>query len=115
MIIKSDNSGLDERVVHWLDNIHQRTKADIFLVDPEERNEDGSPQIASKEQLRLMIFGDMLTKENAKIHALVMIDQMVFQSPIAFWYPLTLSAAKSRCSNYATGTWSSLTHLRSIP
>jgi hypothetical protein len=77
MIIKSENSPLDQSVLTWLDEIHKRTKADVFLVDPEELNEDGTPQASSKEQLKVIIYGDLLTKETAKIHVLVMIDRMV--------------------------------------
>lgn len=77
MIIKDENSTLDPSILEWLDEIHRRTRADIFLLDPEDRNEDGSPQANSKEQLKIVIYGDMMTKENAKLHALVMIDRKV--------------------------------------
>jgi hypothetical protein len=90
MIIKSETSSLDPSVLQWLDEIHKRTKADIFLVDPEERNEDGSPQATSKEQLKFIIYGDMLTKENAKIHALVMVDRMVWVRMLFLIHWLTL-------------------------
>jgi hypothetical protein len=77
MVIKGDGSKLDENILKWLDTVAERTKADIFLIDNEERNEDGSPKVSSKEHLKIVIYGDMLTKENAKIHILIMIDQMV--------------------------------------
>jgi hypothetical protein len=77
MIVKGDGLQLDEQVLAWVDNVAEATKADIFLVDDEERNGDGSSKANSKEQLKFVIYGDMLTKENAKIRILVMVDQMV--------------------------------------
>jgi hypothetical protein len=82
MIIKSDNLPLDQSVLTWLDEIHKRTKADVFLVDPEELSEDGTPNASSKERLNVVIYGDLLTKENAKIHVLVMIDRTVCYFPL---------------------------------
>jgi hypothetical protein len=75
-------------VIQWLDEIHKRTKADIFLLDSEDRNEDGSLRTDSKEQLKLVIYGDMLTKENAKVHVLVMIDRIVWNHPHSSKKPL---------------------------
>jgi hypothetical protein len=77
MVIKDENSEVDPSILSWLDDIANLTKADIFLVDPAERNEDGGIVANSKEQLKFVIYGDMLTKENAKIRILIMIDQMV--------------------------------------
>jgi hypothetical protein len=89
IIINADDFKLNPSVIQWLDEIHKRTKADIFLLDSEERNEDGSLRTDSKEQLKLIIYGDMLTKENAKVHVLVMIDRIVCSHPRAFKSPLT--------------------------
>jgi hypothetical protein len=77
IILNPDDSKLNSSVIQWLDEIHKRTKADIFLLDTEDKNEDGSLRTDSKEQLKLVIYGDMLTKENAKVHVLVMIDRIV--------------------------------------
>jgi hypothetical protein len=77
MVIKEENGTVDPSILSWLDDIANLTKADIFLVDPAERNDDGGIVANSKEQLKFVIYGDMLTKENAKIRILIMIDQMV--------------------------------------
>ena len=77
MVIKDENAAVDPSILSWLDDIANLTKADIFLVDPAERNDDGGVVANSKEQLKFVIYGDMLTKENAKIRILIMIDQMV--------------------------------------
>jgi hypothetical protein len=82
MVIKDENAALDPSFLHWLDDIANVTKADIFLVDPAERSSDGGIVINSKEQLKFIIYGDMLTKENAKIRILIMIDQMVRSLPV---------------------------------
>jgi hypothetical protein len=76
MLFKDDESQLSSTVITYLDKIADTTKADIFLLDPE-KTDDGTPDVNSKEQLKLLIFGDMLTKENAKVRILIMIDQMV--------------------------------------
>jgi hypothetical protein len=73
-----------------LDRIADTTKADIFLLDPEPRNEDGSSKTASKEQLKFVIYGDMLTKENAKVQVLIMIDQMLGMHADSIKLDLTL-------------------------
>ncbi|KAF2668201.1 hypothetical protein BT63DRAFT_414230 [Microthyrium microscopicum] len=77
MLFKDEQGDLPERIINVLDQIAKNTKADIFLLDPEERNEDGSSKTASKEPIKLVIYGDMLTKENAKVHFLIMIDQLL--------------------------------------
>jgi hypothetical protein len=40
---------------------------------------NGSIEATSSEKLRLVVFGDMLTEEHAKIRLLIMIDQLVCQ------------------------------------
>jgi hypothetical protein len=77
MIFDGDRPMIDKNKLNHLDSVANITKADIFLMDTEERNEDGTPKTGSKEPLRLLVYGDMLTKENAKIRILIMIDQIV--------------------------------------
>lgn len=81
LIFSPDSPMVDKTKMHHIDDIANRTKADIFLLDPEKKQEDGSFQTASKEPLKVMVYGDMLTKENAKIRILVMIDQIVQPTP----------------------------------
>jgi hypothetical protein len=77
MVIKDEKATLDQSILRWLDDIANVTKADIFLVDPAEKDDDGGIMANSKEQLKFIVYGDMLTKENAKIRILIMIDRMV--------------------------------------
>jgi hypothetical protein len=77
MFFKNDKFEIGETIGNWLTDIHDRTRADIFLVDADERNEDGSPRSDSKEQMKFVIYGDNATKENAKVRILIMIDQLV--------------------------------------
>lgn len=72
-----ENTQIKPQLSEAFQNIADTTKADIFLIDPVEKQEDGSSQPASKEQLKILIYGDMLTKENAKVRILILIDQMV--------------------------------------
>lgn len=77
IIFKGEHRQPNEDVVKWIDEIAERTKADIFLVDNAERDGNGSPKPNSKEQIKFVIYGDMLTKETAKVRILIMIDRMV--------------------------------------
>jgi hypothetical protein len=60
-----------------LEEIANVTTADIFLSDLEDKLDDGTSNATSKERLYLTVYGDMLTKENAKIRVLILIDQIV--------------------------------------
>ena len=77
MVFEGEESTIAKFTISSLDEIAKITKADIFLVDPEEKNEDGTPKTNAKELLKLTVYGDMLTKENAKIRILILIDQIV--------------------------------------
>lgn len=77
LLFKNDQGKLPQPMVTRLNKIADTTKADIFLLDPEERNEDGSSKTNTKEQLRFVVYGDMLTNSNAKMQILIMIDQML--------------------------------------
>ena len=77
MVFEGEESSVAKFIISSLDEIANITKADVFLVDPEEQNDDGTPKTNSKELLKLTVYGDMLTKENAKIRILILIDQIV--------------------------------------
>jgi hypothetical protein len=65
----------------YLDDTAAVTKADIFLLKAKPLDDaasiNGNPDASNSEKLRLVIYGDMLTEEHAKIRMLIMIDQMV--------------------------------------
>ncbi|KAE9968947.1 hypothetical protein BLS_005302 [Venturia inaequalis] len=64
----------------YLDDTAGITKADIFLLKAKPLDDsasiNGNPDASNNEKLRLVIYGDMLTEEHAKIRMLIMIDQM---------------------------------------
>jgi len=65
-----------------LDDTANLTKADIFLLKAKPADDaasvnNGSADTTNSEKLRLVIYGDMLTEEHAKIRLLIMIDQLV--------------------------------------
>jgi hypothetical protein len=65
-----------------MDDISDRTKADIFLLNPRPMDVDsasihGTIDSLVENRLRLMIFGDMECCEHAKTRILIMIDQIV--------------------------------------
>jgi hypothetical protein len=63
-----------------LDETAKITKADIFLLKPKQIDEaasmTGSIDVGM-DKFRLVVYGDMLTEEHAKIRLLILIDQMV--------------------------------------
>jgi hypothetical protein len=78
----SDGSyGISAPFLAHLDDTANFTKADIFLLKPKPIDDaaslNGSIEVTSSEKLRLVVFGDMLTEEHAKIRLLIMIDQLV--------------------------------------
>ena len=65
-----------------MDDIAQRTKADVFLlhpksVDVESASFSGNLDTINESRLRIAIYGDMESSEHAKTHILIMIDQIV--------------------------------------
>jgi hypothetical protein len=74
--------GITGAFLTHLDDTASLTKADIFLLKPKPVDDaasinNGSTEAPSSERLRLVIYGDMLTEEHAKIRLLIMIDQLV--------------------------------------
>jgi hypothetical protein len=73
--------GISAAFLSALDENANITKADIFLLKPKQIDDaasmNGSIEANGSEKLRLVIFGDMLTHENAKIRSLILIDTMV--------------------------------------
>jgi hypothetical protein len=76
------SQGITGPFLTHLDDTANLTKADIFLLKPKPIDDaasinNGSTEAPSSERLRLVIYGDMLTEEHAKIRLLIMIDQLV--------------------------------------
>lgn len=69
-------------VLRHMDEISDRTKADIFLLNPkqmdiESTSTHGNMDSSIENRLRLVLFGDMECCEHAKTRILIMIDQIV--------------------------------------
>jgi hypothetical protein len=77
MVFEGEQPIIAKFTLGSLEEIAKITTADIFLSDLEDKNDDGTPNTTSKEMLYLTVYGDMLTKENAKIRVLILIDQIV--------------------------------------
>lgn len=75
-------SGIRADVLKHMDDIADRTKADIFLLQPKQVDADtasihGTLDINIENRLRVFIYGDMECCEHAKTRLLIMIDQIV--------------------------------------
>ena len=81
--------GLSASFLTALDETAKITKADIFLLKPKQIDDaaslNGSIEVTGAEKLRLVIFGDMLTEEHAKIRLLILIDSLAC-SGISEWH-----------------------------
>lgn len=74
--------GLRADVLRHMDEIAERTKADIFLCNPkpldiESASIKGNLEGSIDNRFRIIIFGDMEVCEHAKTRVLIMIDQIV--------------------------------------
>lgn len=78
--------GLRADVLRHMDDITDRTKADIFLCNPKPLDLDlanvkGNLESSIDNRFRIVIYGDMEVCEHAKTRILIMIDQIVKLSP----------------------------------
>lgn len=74
--------GLRADVLRHMDEIAERTKADVFLCNPKPLDLDsasikGNLESSIDNRFRIVIFGDMEVCEHAKTRLLIMIDQIV--------------------------------------
>lgn len=65
-----------------MDDIADKTKADLFLLHPKQVDTDsaslhGNLDLSTEGKLRIIIYGDMECCEHAKTRLLIMIDQIV--------------------------------------
>jgi hypothetical protein len=96
-----NTEGVRTDILRHMDDISDRTKADIFLLNPRPMDVDsasihGTIDSLVENRLRLMIFGDMECCEHAKTRILIMIDQIVRPprpAPTHLIYVLTVIVA----------------------
>lgn len=74
--------GLRADVLRHMDDIAERTKADVFLCNPKPLDMDsasikGNLESSIDNRFRIVIYGDMEVCEHAKTRVLIMIDQIV--------------------------------------
>jgi len=82
LIMNPDGTAIREDVLKHMDDIADRTKANIFLLHPKQLDADsaslhGNIDSGSENKLRISIYGDMECCEHAKTRLLIMIDQIV--------------------------------------
>lgn len=75
-------NGIRADVLKHMDDISDRTKADLFLLQPKQVDTDslsvhGNLDMNVENRLRIVIYGDMECCEHAKTRILIMIDQIV--------------------------------------
>ena len=83
--MNNDGSGIRTDVLKHMDDIANKTKADVFLLHPKQVDTDsaslhGSLELntSSEGKLRIVVYGDMECCEHAKTRLLIMIDQIVW-------------------------------------
>ncbi|KAL9092123.1 MAG: hypothetical protein Q9165_004556 [Trypethelium subeluteriae] len=82
LIIEPETQSVKALILKHMDDIAQRTKADVFLLHPrsvdiESASFNGNLDTINESRLRIAIFGDMESSEHAKTHVLIMIDQIL--------------------------------------
>ncbi|KAF2402013.1 KH domain protein [Trichodelitschia bisporula] len=74
------SKGLSPSFLRKLDDIAQVTQADIFVLKPKLLDDDasinGSITSSNESRLRVVVYGDMLTEEHARIRLLIMVDNL---------------------------------------
>jgi len=77
-----EGTGIRADVLKHMDDVADRTKADLFLLSPKQLDADsaslhGTLDNNAEGKLRIHIYGDMECCEHAKTRLLIMIDQIV--------------------------------------
>ena len=83
--------GLRADVLRHMDDVAERTKADIFLCNPkpldiESASINGNLESSIDNRFRIVIYGDMEVCEHAKTRILIMIDQIVLEYPTSSFF-----------------------------
>nr|OQO15765.1 hypothetical protein B0A51_18330 [Rachicladosporium sp. CCFEE 5018] len=83
-IYPKGQEGARADIMAHMDDIANKTKADIFLLEAKARRKDsesasfnGVSETSMDNRLRIQIYGDMESLENAKTRLLIMIDQLL--------------------------------------
>jgi len=91
--MNTDGTAIRTDVIEHINEVANRTKADIFLLHPKQMDIEsaslhGSIEMGLEGRLRLMVFGDLECIEHAKTRLLILIDQIV-SFDISFFADLT--------------------------
>ena len=85
-----------------MDEIADMTKADIFLLEPKSKRKDSDSvsfntavDKSMDHRLRIQVYGDMDSSENAKTRLLIMIDKLLKRQVDIIWCELSLHSLVS--------------------
>jgi len=84
IVFPPDQDGARADILHHMDDIASKTKADIFLLEAKARRKDsesasfnGAMEKSMDKRLQIHVYGDLESSENAKTRMLIMIDQLL--------------------------------------
>ncbi|KAG8627557.1 hypothetical protein KVT40_005040 [Elsinoe batatas] len=81
LLMNPDQTECRADVLKHMDEIADKTKADIFLLHPKQTDESasvhGNLELSTEGKLRVVIYGDMECCDHAKTRLLIMIDQIL--------------------------------------
>nr|POE94594.1 meiotically up-regulated gene 60 protein [Quercus suber] len=81
IVFPNDQDSARVDIIHHMDDIAHKTKADIFMLEAKSRRKDsdtpGSLEKSMDKRLQIQVYGDMESAENAKTRILIMIDQIL--------------------------------------
>ncbi|KAK5112271.1 hypothetical protein LTR62_004432 [Meristemomyces frigidus] len=84
IVFPKSQDGARADILHHMDDIADKTKADIFLLESKSRRKDsesasfnGAIEKSMDKRLQIHVYGDMECCENAKTRLLIMIDQIL--------------------------------------
>ncbi|KAF4551933.1 KH domain-containing protein 2 [Elsinoe fawcettii] len=81
ILMGPDSTDVRADVLKHMDEIADKTKADIFLLHPKQSDETaslhGNLELSTEGKLRVVIYGDMESCDHAKTRLLIMIDQIL--------------------------------------
>ncbi|RMY79053.1 hypothetical protein D0862_13251 [Hortaea werneckii] len=84
LVFPKGQEGARADVLNHMDDIADKTKADVFLLEAKSRRKDsdsasfkGSVEKSNDKRLQMAVYGDLESSENAKTRLLIMIDQLL--------------------------------------
>ncbi|KAK3703860.1 hypothetical protein LTR37_014183 [Vermiconidia calcicola] len=97
IVFPRGQDGAREDILKHMDDIADLTKADIFLLEAKARRKDsdsasfsGTLDKSMDHKLRIQVYGDMESSENAKSRLLIMIDKLLQRQVDSIRLELTL-------------------------